>query len=42
VWGLTEQEEKANRAFYLQVEENLRLEESKAKPASETANVLSN
>jgi len=50
VWGLTEQEEKANRAFYLQVEENLREEErdleariaSKAKPASETANVLSN
>lgn len=46
VWGLTEQEEKANSDFYLRVEQNLRSglddKASEVKPASETANVLSN
>jgi hypothetical protein len=44
VWGLTEQQKKANSDFYLRIEENLRLDDkvSEAKPASETANVLSN
>ena len=46
VWGLTEQEKKANSDFYLRIEQNLRngLDDnvSEVKPASETANVLSN
>jgi len=46
VWGLAEEQKKAKLDFYEQIEANLRmgLEDnvSEVKPASETANVLSN